>query len=244
MSTSPPGCTSSSPDGTGAPSTGCLPTRPTSIPWSIWSLLRRGWLSDTAFAAPEHLIQTIRPGLRAIQYCPDLINGCIRNRAVHHTHDNPSSTSVTHPQTLLKGAISLLDRRNLPRVTSNGMSSMLITGAPRTSQVGRIPARAAARRRLALFTRPPGKTSRKGDIWLMPDLPEWRRLATPASGASKGCPSFTDIDRDDILLPRSSCRARNNPSSRVPLCKIHRPGQTERLDRIRGSSRLARARQP
>ncbi|MDT0550347.1 transposase, partial [Streptomyces lonegramiae] len=43
----------------------------------IWSLLRRGWLSNVAFSTPEHLVQTIRRGLRHIQYRSDLIDGCL-----------------------------------------------------------------------------------------------------------------------------------------------------------------------
>ncbi|MBK3564718.1 transposase [Streptomyces sp. MBT62] len=43
----------------------------------IWPLLRRGWLSNTAFTTPEHLIQTIRHGMRKIQYRPHLIDGCL-----------------------------------------------------------------------------------------------------------------------------------------------------------------------
>lgn len=43
----------------------------------IWSLLRRGWLSNVAFSTPEHLIQRIRRGLRHIQYRSDLIDGCL-----------------------------------------------------------------------------------------------------------------------------------------------------------------------
>jgi transposase len=43
----------------------------------IWSLLRRGWLSNVAFTTPEHLIQRIRRGLRHIQYRSDLIDGCL-----------------------------------------------------------------------------------------------------------------------------------------------------------------------
>jgi transposase len=43
----------------------------------VWSLLRRGWLSNTAFTTPDHLIQTIRHGLRTIQYRSDLIDGCL-----------------------------------------------------------------------------------------------------------------------------------------------------------------------
>ncbi|MFI6209983.1 transposase [Streptomyces sp. NPDC051041] len=43
----------------------------------IWSLLRRGWLSNVAFSTPEHLIQRIRHGLRHIQYRSHLIDGCL-----------------------------------------------------------------------------------------------------------------------------------------------------------------------
>ncbi|MET9662168.1 transposase [Streptomyces sp. NPDC006510] len=43
----------------------------------IWSLLRRGWLSNVAFSTPEHLIRTIRSGLRHIQYRSNLIDGCL-----------------------------------------------------------------------------------------------------------------------------------------------------------------------
>ncbi|MFG3304884.1 hypothetical protein ACGF22_07035, partial [Streptomyces wuyuanensis] len=43
----------------------------------IWSLLRRGWLSNVAFSTPEHLVHRIRRGLRHIQYRSDLIDGCL-----------------------------------------------------------------------------------------------------------------------------------------------------------------------
>ncbi|CAM5724378.1 hypothetical protein SCALM49S_07878 [Streptomyces californicus] len=43
----------------------------------IWSLLRRGWLSNVAFSTPEHLVQRIRRGPRHIQYRSDLIGGCL-----------------------------------------------------------------------------------------------------------------------------------------------------------------------
>jgi transposase len=43
----------------------------------IWSLLRRGWLSNVAFTTPEHLAQRIRRGLRHIQYRSHLIDGCL-----------------------------------------------------------------------------------------------------------------------------------------------------------------------
>ncbi|MFK3735770.1 transposase [Streptomyces sp. NPDC088090] len=43
----------------------------------IWSLLRRGFLSNVAFADLDHLVRTIRRGLRKIQYRPQLIDGCL-----------------------------------------------------------------------------------------------------------------------------------------------------------------------
>ncbi|WP_455907808.1 IS630 family transposase [Streptomyces halstedii] len=43
----------------------------------IWSLLRRGWLSNVAFSTTEHLVQRIRRGLRHIQYRSHLIDGCL-----------------------------------------------------------------------------------------------------------------------------------------------------------------------
>ena len=43
----------------------------------IWSLLRRGPTANTAFADPEHLIRTVRRGLREIQYRRHLIDGVL-----------------------------------------------------------------------------------------------------------------------------------------------------------------------
>ncbi|WP_406157945.1 transposase [Streptomyces sp. NBC_00882] len=43
----------------------------------IWSLLRRGWLSNVACSTPEHLDQRIRRGLHLIQYRSHLIDGCL-----------------------------------------------------------------------------------------------------------------------------------------------------------------------
>lgn len=43
----------------------------------IWSVLRRGWLSNVAFTTVDHLIRTVRRGLRKIQYRSDLIDGCL-----------------------------------------------------------------------------------------------------------------------------------------------------------------------
>ncbi|WP_442818399.1 IS630 family transposase [Streptomyces sp. NBC_01237] len=61
----------------------------------IWSLLRRGWLSNVAFSTPEHLVQTIRHGLRHIQYRSNLIDGCLTEtgltiRPPNQQHDIPS----------------------------------------------------------------------------------------------------------------------------------------------------------
>ncbi|WP_033254705.1 transposase [Kitasatospora phosalacinea] len=43
----------------------------------IWSLLRQGFLANVAFADPDHLVRTIRRGLRKIQYRSHLIDSCL-----------------------------------------------------------------------------------------------------------------------------------------------------------------------
>lgn len=43
----------------------------------IWSLLRRGWMANTAFTDPDHLTRTLRRGLAHIQRHPELIDGCL-----------------------------------------------------------------------------------------------------------------------------------------------------------------------
>ncbi|MEU3355192.1 transposase [Streptomyces sp. NPDC037389] len=43
----------------------------------VWSLLRRGFTANTAFTSPDHLIRTVRQGLRKIQYRPALLDGCL-----------------------------------------------------------------------------------------------------------------------------------------------------------------------
>lgn len=43
----------------------------------IWSLLRRGPQANTAFTDPEHLIRTMRRGLRRIQYRSHLVDGVL-----------------------------------------------------------------------------------------------------------------------------------------------------------------------
>ncbi|MER5200737.1 transposase [Streptomyces sp. NPDC002884] len=43
----------------------------------IWSLLRPSSQVNTASTDPDHLINTLRHGLRQIQYRSNLINGCL-----------------------------------------------------------------------------------------------------------------------------------------------------------------------
>lgn len=43
----------------------------------IWSLLRRGSTANRIFTDPDHLIGTLRTGLRRIQHRPGLIDGCL-----------------------------------------------------------------------------------------------------------------------------------------------------------------------
>ncbi|MGW2836168.1 IS630 family transposase [Streptomyces sp. NPDC001286] len=43
----------------------------------IWSLLRRSSQANTAFTDPDHLMSTLRHGLRQIQYRSNLIDGCL-----------------------------------------------------------------------------------------------------------------------------------------------------------------------
>ncbi|WUL00555.1 transposase [Streptomyces sp. NBC_00356] len=57
----------------------------------IWSLLRRGWLSNIAFTSPDHLVQTVRHGLRTIQYHSDLIDGCLAGTGLSL---NPTTSRV------------------------------------------------------------------------------------------------------------------------------------------------------
>jgi hypothetical protein len=58
----------------------------------IWSLLRRGFLVNGAFADADHLVQTVRHGLRKIQYRPQLIDGYLA--ATGLTTDITNSTRV------------------------------------------------------------------------------------------------------------------------------------------------------
>ncbi|WP_179203160.1 transposase, partial [Streptomyces griseiscabiei] len=43
----------------------------------IWSLLRRSSQANTAFTDPDHLMRTLRQGLRQIQYRSNLVDGCL-----------------------------------------------------------------------------------------------------------------------------------------------------------------------
>jgi hypothetical protein len=43
----------------------------------IWSLLRRSSQASTAFTDPDHLMRTLRQGLRQIQYRSSLVDGCL-----------------------------------------------------------------------------------------------------------------------------------------------------------------------
>lgn len=43
----------------------------------VWSLPRRGYITNVAFSSTDHLIRTVRQGLRKIQYRPALLDGCL-----------------------------------------------------------------------------------------------------------------------------------------------------------------------
>ncbi|MER6563076.1 transposase, partial [Streptomyces sp. NPDC001027] len=51
----------------------------------IWSLLRRSSQANTAFSDPEHLISTLRHGLRKIQYRSNLIDGYLAETGLTST---------------------------------------------------------------------------------------------------------------------------------------------------------------
>ncbi|AJC53571.1 IS630 family transposase [Streptomyces sp. 769] len=57
----------------------------------IWSLLRRGPLANVAFADNEHLVRTLRRGLRQIQYRPHLINGCLTETGLTTSNKHPTT---------------------------------------------------------------------------------------------------------------------------------------------------------
>jgi hypothetical protein len=58
----------------------------------IWSLLRRRCQVNINFSDPEHLMRTLRRGLREVQYRSDLIDGCLTGTGLTPT------TPRTQPQ--------------------------------------------------------------------------------------------------------------------------------------------------
>ncbi|NEW75342.1 hypothetical protein G4H13_34540 [Streptomyces rapamycinicus] len=57
----------------------------------IWSLLRRSSQTNTAFTDPDHLISTLRHGLRQIQYRSNLIDGCLAGTGLTMTTSRQQS---------------------------------------------------------------------------------------------------------------------------------------------------------
>lgn len=55
----------------------------------IWSLLRRSSQANTAFTDPDHLMRTLRHGLRQIQYRSNLIDGCLAETSLTLTTPRP-----------------------------------------------------------------------------------------------------------------------------------------------------------
>ncbi|GAA0673946.1 hypothetical protein GCM10010193_28430 [Kitasatospora atroaurantiaca] len=60
----------------------------------VWSLLRRGFLSNVAFADPDHLVRTVRRGLRKIQCRPHLIDGCLAETGLVAAQPRPPTPRV------------------------------------------------------------------------------------------------------------------------------------------------------
>lgn len=55
----------------------------------IWSLLRRSSQANTAFTDPDHLMRTLRHGLRRIQYRSNLIDACLAETGLTLTTPRP-----------------------------------------------------------------------------------------------------------------------------------------------------------
>lgn len=51
----------------------------------IWSLLRRSSQANTAFTDPDHLMRSLRQGLRKIQYRSNLVDGCLAETGLTST---------------------------------------------------------------------------------------------------------------------------------------------------------------
>jgi hypothetical protein len=61
----------------------------------IWSVLKRGDLTNLAVASFGHLVQVIRHGLKKIQYQPGLIEGCLAGTGLTlHQIEHP--TDITN----------------------------------------------------------------------------------------------------------------------------------------------------
>ena len=57
----------------------------------IWSSLKRGPLANVSFTGFAHLLQTVKHGLKKIQYQPALINGCLAGTGLSLHQDAPTS---------------------------------------------------------------------------------------------------------------------------------------------------------
>lgn len=77
MSTRTAECGSSSTPTTGSAATSCGYAPDLNPVEGIWSLLRRSSQANTAFTDPDHLMRTLRHGLRQIQHRSNLIDGCL-----------------------------------------------------------------------------------------------------------------------------------------------------------------------
>jgi putative transposase len=56
----------------------------------IWSLLRRHYMANVAFADPDHLTRTLRHGLACIQRRPHLLDGCLAETGLTVTQPHPT----------------------------------------------------------------------------------------------------------------------------------------------------------
>ena len=116
----------------------------------IWSLLRRSSQVNTAFTDPDHLISTLRHGLRQIQYRSNLINGCLAETGLTLTTSRRQRQVAAHPdqrpsdpnETAAPSAIVVraeepcapcrtlrsCPRRELRRLSSDGACALIVMG--------------------------------------------------------------------------------------------------------------------
>ncbi|MEV4440261.1 transposase [Streptomyces sp. NPDC049577] len=64
----------------------------------VWALLRRGFTANVAFTSPDHLIRTVRHGLRKVQYCPALLDGCLAETRLSHVPEPRATTPQVEAQ--------------------------------------------------------------------------------------------------------------------------------------------------